>query len=70
MLSGDADFCRLVQITSAEMDTAGPPGGPYTEENHLASPLSAFFIIAQLMEIESAEGDVPQAPDVPDDAIA
>lgn len=64
-LSGDSTAVR--ELTRAakiwEGFEVGPPTGPYTTKNHLADPLSAFFLAQEFFgAVEGVSGDLPTAP--------
>ncbi len=70
-ITGDEPAVRLIEATarSLEGEPVGPVGGPYTDRDHLRDPLSALFVMREAFdEVVSATGDVPEAPDAPEDA--
>ncbi|GAA4711089.1 hypothetical protein GCM10023228_15960 [Brevibacillus fulvus] len=74
LIAPTADDLSLVQMVKAE--AAAQEGhsvgviGQYTTTNHLADPLSALVIIQSVMDsIDSLEGDVPQAEELPKGVI-
>lgn len=59
---------RLTEVLEGE--PVGPPGGPVTENAHLKDPLSAVFIIRQVLEqITGESGDLPEPQEIPEGAI-
>ncbi len=70
--SGDVNACRLLEITAEiyedEDIVIGPPTGPLWTEDYIADPLAAIWLVRELFEIVSAEGDVPEPPAIPDGA--
>lgn len=73
LIAPTADDLSLVQMVKAE--AAAQEGhsvgviGQYTTTNHLTDPLSALVIIQSVMGVDSLEGDVPQAEELPKGAI-
>ena len=63
-LSGDYVTVKLAEslAEALEGEPVGPVCGPYTTTNHLADPLSAIFILREVIEVQSAAGDVPKPP--------
>ena len=70
-LTGDHIALDIVRITA--LTTRGPVGpvGQYTEFDYLAAPLPALFLIMGVFtKVDNVTGDVPEADEVPEDAIA
>jgi hypothetical protein len=72
-LSGDADAVSAVQHVADvwEGRTIGQPGGPYTTQNHLASPYTARYFMCRVFSERPTltEGALPLLPDPPEGAI-
>lgn len=72
-LRGDAALIAVAteQATALHGHPVGPHEGPVTTREHLASPLSALMILADLFIPGTVElsGDVPQRPPIPKGAI-
>lgn len=52
-------------------EPVGPIMGPYTEHDHLADPLSASILMAEMFgDSVEFEGDLPEREDLPPGAIA
>lgn len=71
-LSGDEFAVRLVETHAEALEgqMVGPVGGPWTETDHLSDSLSALFVMrAAFDEILEVKGDVPEMPEVPEQAI-
>jgi hypothetical protein len=72
-LSGDAPAVERIHARAEELEgeLVGPPTGPFTEVDHLQDGLSALFIMDEVFDaITEATGDVPEAPEVPEGAVA
>lgn len=72
MLSGDEFAVRLVETYADALEgkMVGPVGGPWTETNHLEDPLSALFVMRDAFDkIIEITGDIPEPPEVPQEAI-
>jgi len=56
-LTGDFNLVRLLEIEAEIMKgyKVGPSAGPFTVENHLASDLSAWFLLLQVFGDENVE---------------
>ena len=70
-LFGDISLATAVQVEAAlrEGQPFGPPGGPYTLNNHLSSPLSALFLMREVFGFQNlleSEGDVPHLDPPPE----
>lgn len=65
-LSGDPLAVALLQgeARGHEGEPVGPPAGPYTDSNHLKSPISTIELIQQfIFDIEEMEGDDVPVPE-------
>lgn len=74
LIGPTADDLALVRRVKAEAEVLEGHSvgviGQYTATNHLADPLSALIIIQSVMDsVDSIEGDVPQAEELPAGAI-
>lgn len=72
-LSGDAVLIAVAteRATALHGHPVGPHEGLVTTHSHLASPLSALFILCDLFIPGTVDlsGDVPQRPPIPNGAI-
>ncbi len=63
-LTGDDVAVRMIESEAEIREIVGPPAGPYTEENHLESELSASELVQIVLDYNTIEGDLPQV--IPD----
>jgi hypothetical protein len=72
-LSGDPELvaAAIDRASALEGERIGPIEGPYSRTNHLASPISACTILADLFVpgTVTLTGDVPERPPIPPNAI-
>jgi hypothetical protein len=72
-LTGDAALIAAARDRAAalEGEQVGPQGGPYSGTNHLASPIAASTILADLFVpgTVTLAGDVPVRPPPPTGAV-
>jgi hypothetical protein len=71
----DEDLLALIKL-QAEVMEGSPvglmPTGPFTTTDHLRDPMSAFCLIQAMVPPEDfpgTSGDIPQPPELPEDAI-
>lgn len=65
-LSGDGLFVNPVNVEAALMDGArlGPPEGPYSETDHLSTPLGFCLIVERVLpDGYELRGDLPAERD-------
>lgn len=71
VITGDQPAVEAVQAQAQALEGSqvGPHEGPYTYENHLASDLSAFIIMNQVVLAATFTGDLPERPAIPEGAV-
>lgn len=70
-LSGDEGAIRMLrQLAKEKEGELVGPVGIYTETKHLEEGLSTLFLLKDVYDaIAKIEGDIPEAPPLPDGAI-
>lgn len=65
-LTGDCFLVDLIKFKAQRLEgkPVGFPNGPFTERNHLSSPLSVLFLAYQYYDIIiESSGDIPKPPE-------